>query len=84
MSTLCRAESAAWAAGDLDGGRNARKAEFDHLEGGLEATLSELCQDVADTASTHVWRTLGRLIQVFLATETGHQSMLTPAGNLDR
>lgn len=84
MSDLCRAESVAWAAGDLDGGRGARRAEFEHLEAGLEKTLSLLCQDVADHASTHVWRTLGRLMQVFLATETGHQSMLTSAGNLDR
>lgn len=82
MVDLCKRESAAWAAGDIGGGRDARRAEFETLEGGLEQTLAELCQEIADNAETHVWRTLGRLIQVFLATETGHQSMVTTAGNL--
>ncbi|MBM9433504.1 hypothetical protein [Flaviflexus equikiangi] len=76
MMTLCRAESQAWAAGDLNAGRDARKQEFLHLDGGLEQNLVELLTANIDTAKSHVWRTLSRIFLVFLATETGHQSAL--------
>lgn len=76
MRDLCRKESAAWAAGDLDTGRDCRKAEFEHLEGGLEMNLVELLKNNIEVAKSHVWRTLSRIFLIFLATETGHQSSL--------
>lgn len=80
MSRLCQRESAAWAAGDLDGGRDARKDEFKVLETGLEAELNDLCHRMISEAQSHVWRTLGRILLVFVATETGHQSSLPKPG----
>ena len=76
MMDLCRIESQAWAAADLNAGRDARKDEFLHLDGGVEKNLVELLTANIDTAKSHVWRTLSRIFLVFLATETGHQSSL--------
>lgn len=77
MRDLCRKESAAWAAGDVEGGREIRKEEFLHLEGGLEMALVKLLNENIEQAKSHVWRTLSRIFLVFLATETGHQSSLS-------
>lgn len=76
MVDLCRTESRAWAAGDLDGGRDARKEEFLHLDSGVEKNLVELLQANIESAKSHVWRTLSRIFLVFIATETGHQASL--------
>lgn len=80
MVELCRLESRAWAAGDHKAGRDARKDEFLHLDGGLEKNLVELFTANVTRAQSHVWRTLSRIFLVFIATETGHQSSLNLAG----
>lgn len=74
MTSLCRTESAMWAAGDIDGGRNCRRQEFALLESRLEEELGSACHAIVNGASTHVWRTLARLTLVFLETETGRQT----------
>ena len=72
MVELCSQESATWAAGNLSGGRDVRKQEFDLLLT-LEPEIVATCQAIIDRAHTHVWRTLARLVVVFVSTESGHQ-----------
>lgn len=76
MRDLCRRESAAWAAGDVNLGRDCRKQEFEILEGEFEMNLVGLLSKNIEVAKSHVWRTLSRIFLIFLATETGHQSSL--------
>ena len=71
LAALCRQESGAWEAGDLEAGKTLRAGQRDFLDAHLVPELPELASALATSAAANVWRLLGRVILATLSAETG-------------
>lgn len=75
VAELCRAESAAWAAGDMPAGRAARTDERAIIDAEVVPRLVPIAVALAGQAEAHVWRTIGRTLLAVLSVETGTDHM---------
>lgn len=71
LAATCREEADRWRAGDFGAGRDSRAQQHKTLEGGLAEELLAIGADAGRHASTHLWRTLGKVILALVTVETG-------------
>lgn len=71
VAEMCRQEAAAWASGDMAGGRALRAEERRRIEDGLVPGLPNVGARLALEADARVSRTLGRLVLAVLSVESG-------------
>ncbi|PFG40661.1 hypothetical protein ATJ97_3193 [Georgenia soli] len=71
VAEMCRQEAAAWASGDMAGGRALRAEERRRIEERLVPGLPNVGARLALEAEARVSRTLGRLVLAVLSVESG-------------
>ncbi|MEE6280822.1 hypothetical protein [Georgenia sunbinii] len=71
VADLCRAEAAAWSAGDMAGGKAARVDQRQIIDAEIVPALVPIAGRLATEAAAHVWRSLGRALLAVLSVETG-------------